>query len=138
MKRLTKERVLSIIVKIPVGFLTKTEAELLIHILFHYEQAIVFTDLECRTFSCKYYLDYVIRTIPHQPWQKKPIRLPQAQCEEVMRIMKEQMSSGKYEPSSASYHSTFFVVEKKGGALRVVHDLQPLNVVTVQDATLPP
>src|SRR5260221_5628233 len=52
--------------------------------------------------------------------------------------MKEQMSSGKYEPSSASYCSTFFAVQKKGGALQVVHDLQPLNAVTVQDATLPP
>src|SRR5260221_11790422 len=76
--------------------------------------------------------------IPHQPWQKKPIRLPQAHREEVTWIMKEQMSSGKYEPLSASYHSTFFAVEKKGGALRVVHDLQPLNEVTVRDTTLPP
>ena len=80
----------------------------------------------------------MIRTIPHQPWQKKLIRLLQARREEVTRIMKEQMSSGKYEPSSASYHLTFFAVEKKGGALRVVHDLQPLNAVTVRDATLPP
>ena len=55
-----------------------------------------------------------------------------------MRIMKEQMRSGKYKPSSASYRSTFFVVEKKGGALRVIHDLQPLNAVMVWDATLPP
>src|SRR5258708_4856 len=137
-KKLTKEQVSSIIVKIPVGFLTKTEAELLIHILFCYEWAIVFTDLECRTFSHKYYPDYVIRMVPHQPWQKKPIRLPQARCEEVVKIMKEQMRSGKYEPSSASYYLTFFAVEKKGGDLRVVHDLQPLNVVTVWDATLPP
>src|SRR5258708_4535694 len=52
--------------------------------------------------------------------------------------MKEQMSSGKYEPSSASYRSTLFAMEKKGGVLRVVHDLQPLNTVTIQDATLPP
>ncbi len=52
--------------------------------------------------------------------------------------MKEQMSSRKYEPSSASYHLTFFTVEKKGSDLRVIHDLQPLNAVTVQDATLPP
>src|SRR5258708_4350549 len=65
-------------------------------------------------------------------------RLPQSRREEVTKIMKEQMSSGKYEPSSASYRSTFFAVEKKGGALRVVHDLQPLNAVTVRDATLPP
>ncbi len=137
MKKLTKERVSSIISKIPAGFLTKTEAELLIHILFQYERAIAFTDLEHGTFSWKYYPDYVIRTIPHQPWQKKPIRLPQARREEVTQIMKEQMSSGKYEPLSASYCSTFFAVEKKGGALRVVHDLQPLNAVTVRDATLP-
>jgi len=138
MKKLTKERVSSIIAKIPAGFLTKTEAELLIHILFRYKWAIVFTDLERGTFSRKYYLDYVIRTVPHQPWQKKPIRLPQARREEVAKIMKEQMRSGKYKPSSASYRSTFFAVEKKGGDLRVVHDLQPLNAVTVWDATLPP
>ena len=56
----------------------------------------------------------------------------------MIRIIKEQMSSGKYEPSSASYHLTFFTVEKKGGNLRVVHDLQPLDAVTVWDATLPP
>ena len=52
--------------------------------------------------------------------------------------MKEQMASGKYEPSGASYQSTFFAVEKKGGDLRVVHDLQPLNMVTIRDAMLPP
>src|SRR5258706_415122 len=52
--------------------------------------------------------------------------------------MKEQMSSGKYEPSSASYHSMLFAVEKTGSNLRVVHDLQPLNAVTMRDATLPP
>jgi len=51
--------------------------------------------------------------------------------------MKEQMESGKYELSHASYRSTFFAVEKKGGALRVVHDLQPLNAVTIQDTLLP-
>ena len=29
-------------------------------------------------------------------------------------------------------------MDKKGGMLRVVHDLQPLNAVTIRDATLPP
>src|SRR5260221_4845937 len=52
--------------------------------------------------------------------------------------MKEQMSSRKYELSSTSYHSTFFAVEKKDRALHVIHDLRPLNAVTVRDATLPP
>ena len=52
--------------------------------------------------------------------------------------MKTHISTGRYEPSSALYHSTFFTVEKKGGLLRIVHDLQPLNAVTIRDATLPP
>src|SRR5258705_10620883 len=89
-------------------------------------------------FSQDYYPDYVIRTVPHMPWLRKPIRLPQSRREEVIRIMKEQMESGKYKPSCASYRSTFFVVEKKGGALWIVHDLQPLNAVMIHDVTLPP
>src|SRR5258708_30576583 len=52
--------------------------------------------------------------------------------------MKEQMESGKYKPSCTSYQSTFFAVEKKGGALWIVHDLQPLNAVMICDVTLPP
>ncbi len=56
MKWLMKERVLSIISKVPVGFLMKSEAKLLIHILFQYKWAIAFTDLEHGTFSQKYYI----------------------------------------------------------------------------------
>ncbi len=63
----------------------------------------MFTDLEHGTFSWTYYPDYEIRTVPHLPWLRKPIRLPQSQREEVIWLMKEQMASGKYEPSSASY-----------------------------------
>src|SRR5258707_5958614 len=117
-ERLTTERVSSIISRIPAGFLTKSEVELLIDIMMQYEKAIAFTDLERGTFSRNYYPDYVIQTVLHQPWQRKPIRLPQSQREEVIKIMKEQMASGKYKPSSASYHSTFFAVEKKGSSLR--------------------
>ncbi len=77
-KILTKERLLSIIAKVPVGFLTKSEAKLLIHVVMRYEKAVVFTDLERGTFSQEYYLDYVIRMVPHMPWLWKPIRLPQS------------------------------------------------------------
>ena len=62
-----------IIAKILVGFLTKSEVELLVGILFEYEGAIAFTDAERGVFSRHYYPDYVIRTVPHVPWQKKPI-----------------------------------------------------------------
>ena len=137
-ERLTKERVSAIVGRVPAAFLTKAEVELLVHVMFLYEKVFAFSDLERGAFSSKYYPDYVIRTVPHKPWQKKPIRLPQARREEVIRMLKEQMASGKYEPASSSYRSAFFAVEKKGGALRIVHDLQPLNAVTIRDSTLPP
>jgi hypothetical protein len=40
--------------------------------------------------------------------------------------------------SSSSYRSGIFLVEKKGSKLRIMHDLQPLNQVTIRDSALPP
>ena len=43
-----------------------------------------------------------------------------------------------YEPLDASYCSRFFCVKKKNGSLRLVHDLQPLNAVTIHNSGVPP
>lgn len=48
------------------------------------------------------------------------------------------MAAGVYEPSQSSYRSRWFCVLKKSGKLRIVHDLQPLNKVTIREAGLPP
>ena len=45
---------------------------------------------------------------------------------------------GTYEPSSSSYRSRWFTVLKKNGKLRIVHDLQPLNAITIRDSAVPP
>jgi hypothetical protein len=43
-----------------------------------------------------------------------------------------------YEPSTAAYRSRWFcIVKKDGKSLRLVHNLQPLNVVTICDTSLP-
>ncbi|SRR5258708_1833663 len=76
-RMLTKEQLSSIIARVPAGFLTKSEVELLIQVVMRFEKAIAFTDLEGGTFSQDYYPDYVIRMVPHKPWLRKPIRLPQ-------------------------------------------------------------
>jgi hypothetical protein len=56
-----------------------------------------------------------------------------------MRIIKEKISSGVYEPSMAMYRSRWFcVVKKDGKSLHLVHDLQPLNAVTIREASVPP
>ena len=136
--RLTKERIETMIGNIPNGFLSKTELELFVDIVLRHEKAFAFNDEERGTFSSEYFPDYIIRTVAHEPWQVKPIRLPHSRREILMEMLDEQMKAGKYELSSSSYRSGIFLVEKKGGKLRIVHDLQPLNQVTIRDSALPP
>ena len=46
---------------------------------------------------------------------------------------------GVYELSAAAYRSRWFCVLKQDGkTLRLVHDLQPLNAVTIRDSSVPP
>src|SRR6201999_4631326 len=64
--------------------------------------------------------------------------IPAGIRDEVCEIIKTKIESGTYEPSSSSYRSRWFTVLKKNGKLRIVHDLQPLNAVTIRDAGVPP
>jgi hypothetical protein len=82
---------------------------------------------------------YKIPTIPHMPWLQHNIPIPPATLGEVVHIIKEKIASGVYKPSTAAYRSRWFcVVKKDGKSLCLVHDLQPLNAVTICDALLPP
>jgi len=116
-QKLTKERVDRIIGNIPAGFLSKAELELVLHVIFKHEEAFAFTHQEQGTFSSKYYPDYIIRTVPHEPWQIPPIHLPAAKRATIMEMLEDQRSAGKYELCASSYRSAFFTVEKKGGLL---------------------
>ena len=53
-------------------------------------------------------------------------------------MFKEKIAAGVYKQSDASYRSRWFCVPKKNGSLRLVHDLQPLNAVTIRNAAVPP
>ena len=109
-RRLLKERMAKIVSHIPKNFLMKAELDLLVHVLKEKEDVIAFTDAECGTFNRKYYPDYVMKTIPHMPWQIKPLRLPLVRTEEIMTMLKEQMHAGKYESSQSSYRARFFAI----------------------------
>ena len=50
-ERLTKERVSEVISHIPAGFLSKTEVELLVGVMFEHEGVIGFTNAERGNFS---------------------------------------------------------------------------------------
>ena len=69
-----------------------------------------------------------IPTIQHMPWVVRNIPIPAAIQQDAI-----------HEPLTTAYCSCRFCILKGDGkSLQLVHDLQPLNVVTIRDAsTLP-
>ena len=80
----------------------------------------------------------VIPTVEHEPWALKNIPIPHALQDEIVKFIKNMIVSGMYEPSGSSYRSCWFCIPKKNGMFQIMHDLQPLNVVMIKDAGLPP
>ncbi|KAJ2923964.1 hypothetical protein H1R20_g13126, partial [Candolleomyces eurysporus] len=57
----------------------------------------------------------------------------------VIKILKEKQAAGVIELSNAAYQSQWFwVLKKDGKSLWIVHNLQPLNTVTIKDSAVPP
>jgi hypothetical protein len=77
--------------------------------------------------------------VEHVPWVLKNIPILPGKYNEIIRIIKDKIASGVYEPSNSSYRSCWFCVYKKDGkSLHIVHDLQPLIAVAIKDSTQPP
>ncbi|THH15647.1 hypothetical protein EUX98_g9433 [Antrodiella citrinella] len=136
--RLTTERLNSILARIPSDFLSSSEIDLTAFVLHRRQDAIAFTDNERGTLKQEYFPDYEIPVIEHTPWIRPPIRVPKAIESDVRSLIRTHCATGRYEDSCASYRSRVFPVLKKSGALRLVHDLQDLNAVTIRDSALPP
>jgi hypothetical protein len=136
-KKITAER-LKILKINEKGFLSSDEEKLFKHIMVLNEEAIAFEDAERGTFKDSYFSPYIIPTVPHVPWEDKNIPIPPGLRSKVMEVLKLKIDAGVYEQSQSSYRSKWFVVLKKNGKLRIVHDLQPLNRITIRDAGMLP
>ena len=75
----------------------------------------------------------VIFTVPHVPWDLKPIPVPRALLPKLVELLKEKIHMGILEPSMAPYSNRWFTVPKKSGALRFIQDMQPANKVTIRN-----
>ena len=75
----------------------------------------------------------VIFTVPHVPWDLKPIPVPRALLPKLVDLLKEKVRMGILEPSMAPYSNRWFTVPKKSGALRFIQDMQPANKVTIRN-----
>ena len=118
--------------------LSEEERRLLKHIIVLNGRSIAFEENERGTFRRDYFTDYQIPVTSHVPWMEKNIPLPPGHREEIIRLLKEKMDAGVYEKTQSSYRSRWFCVQKKNGELRLVHDLQKLNGVTIRDTGVPP
>ena len=114
------------------------EQKLLQHILRLNERSIAFDENERGTFRNDYFSDYVIPVVDHEPWIEKNIPLAQGHKDELIRLLKEKINAGVYERAHTAYRSRWFYVLKKDGGLRIVHDLQKLNGITIRDSAVPP
>ena len=120
------------------GFLWEEEVNLVFEVLMRNEEALAWDDMEKGKFREDYFAPVVIPTVKHEPWVLKNIPIPHGLCEEVIKFIKDKIASRTYKPSGSLYRLHWFCVPKKNGKFWIVHNLQPLNAVTIKDAGLPP
>ncbi|KAK4694345.1 hypothetical protein P7C70_g8748, partial [Phenoliferia sp. Uapishka_3] len=114
------------------------EKKLFLHVLRLREKAVAMHPKDRGVLKSTYANPWKVATIPHVPWKQKPIPLPLALRDDIVKLLKERLASGLYEPSTSAYSGRWFVVKKKSGKLRIVHDLQALNAVTIRNSGGPP
>ena len=135
--RLTRERYDEINWN-PDEFLKTDEVKLLVWTIGVASEALSWTAEERGKFSNQYFDPVKIATIPHEPWQEKNRPIAPGAREQVTKQVKSRVDTHEYEPSNACYRSNIFPVPKHDGSIRVVHDNQQLNRVSIRDAALPP
>ena len=135
--RMNQERLAKLEIN-STGFLWPQEVELFSQVMWLNQNAIAFEEDERGTLKESYFTPYIIPTVPHTAWEYRNIPIPPGIRDKVIELLKHKINAGVYEPSQSAYRSRWFCVLKKNGKLRIVHDLQPLNKVTIRDAGLPP
>ncbi|KAL3700870.1 hypothetical protein R1sor_018892 [Riccia sorocarpa] len=122
--------------KLKIGgddFLTDCEKKEFEGMIRSHEKAFSFSAEEIGCVDPKVIAPMVIFTVPHVPWDLRPILLPRAMLPKLIDLLKEKMQMGILEPSMAPYSSRWFTVPKKNGSLRFIQDLQPANSVTIRN-----
>ncbi|SJL10265.1 uncharacterized protein ARMOST_13649 [Armillaria ostoyae] len=123
----------------PGDFLWPEERKLMHHFMMEQNEGFAWNESQKGKFREDFFPPVVIPVIEHIPWVHKNIPIPPGLYHEVIDIVKDKIASGIYKPSSSSYRSKWFTVFKKDGqSLRIVHDLQPLNAVTIWNSGVPP
>ncbi|KAJ3738711.1 hypothetical protein DFH05DRAFT_1381669, partial [Lentinula detonsa] len=121
------------------SFLWPEERAAVHQLMMLHERAFAWEESEKGQFKPEYFPPVEMPVIEHIPWRVPAMPIPPGLVDKVVEIVREKICTGVYEPSSSSYRTRWFLVVKKDGtSLRLVHDLQPLNAVTIHDSSIPP
>ena len=61
----------------------------------------------------------IIFTIPHAPWNLKPIPVPKTHISKLIELLKEKVKKRILEPSNAPYSNRLCLVSKKNETLQL-------------------
>ena len=128
--RLTEERVRQMNIN-SGNFLWSEEEKLFMQVLVANEMSLAFKETDRGTLREDYFSPYIMPTIPHTAWEERNIPIPPGIKDKVIDLLKHKMDAGVYEHCQSAYRSKWFCVLKKSGKLRIVHDLQALNAVSI-------
>jgi hypothetical protein len=119
-------------------FLWPEEEKLFIQVMVLNEKALAYEETDRGTLREDYFSPYIMATVPHTAWEERNIPIPPGIKDKVIELLKHKMDAGVYEHCQSAYRSKWFCVLKKTGKLRIVHDLQALNAISIRDAGGPP
>ena len=137
--RYTQERMEFITKVHDSNFLWPHELMLIHNLMMLHNRAFAWEESERGHFNHEYFAPVEMAVVDHVPWVERSIPIPPGLFDAVIKILREKIAAGVYEPSNSSYRTRWFTVLKKDGvSLRPVHDLQPLNKVSIQDSSIIP
>jgi hypothetical protein len=123
----------------PEGFLWDKEVKLVEWLVKEQENAFIWEEAEKGRFDPEYFDPILLPTLDHIPWVFRIIPIPPGIYDKVLQIIWDKIVTGVYKDSNSSYQSRWFTVLKKDGkSLRIVHDLRPLNKISIRDSAVPP
>ncbi|KAL3687049.1 hypothetical protein R1sor_013358 [Riccia sorocarpa] len=120
------------------GSLLPSERLQFMEMLKNHGKAFAFKPAEIGCVDPNVVTPMIIFTVPHIPWDLRPIPVPRAHLPKLIELLKEKMGMKILEPSFAPYSSRWFTVPKKTGSLRFIQDMQPVNRVTIRNAGVGP
>ena len=88
-----------------MGFLTDEEEKLIHHIICIHKDGFAWMEDEKGKFSNDYFDPMVIPTVEHVPWVLKNIPILPGKYNKIIKIIKDKITLGVYEPSNSSYRS---------------------------------